>query len=217
MILALILCLGASAQDLRSPLYINLDLSKPDSGAHVVSYQPAFAQDEKGVLTFVWTAYRDGKEKILTSSIRGAQPSVDRMLSPGEGVYYQPTIVSTGLESAWTFWMRLEAGRWQVVGRQRMNGEWTPMRALSSVAVNALRPAALAAGKRVFLAWEQDDGKLHRIAFRIWNGETWSAPSLLSAAEGPAYRPAMAANADGEIWAFWDSYQRGEYAIPPNV
>ena len=69
-ILPLLLCLGARAQDLRSPVYINLDLSRPDSGAHVVSYQPAFTQDEKGVLTSVWTAYRDGKEKILTSSIQ---------------------------------------------------------------------------------------------------------------------------------------------------
>jgi len=201
-----ILLLPVAAQEPPRPLVINGDVTS-------LAFQPSFAVHPGGGLTYIWNSYHRHQEKILSIALEEDRLVRSRLLSAGAGVYYQPVVVATGPRSGWAFWARQTGPRWQIVGRQLINGDWRPVIALTPQTATALAPAATAMGSRVFLAWEDHSVSPQRIFVRLWDGKQWLPPLAVSPAGVPAYRPAWAASQDGQLWAFWDSYDGHEYSV----
>ncbi|MGD9998598.1 MAG: hypothetical protein AB7L17_03390 [Ilumatobacteraceae bacterium] len=62
--------------------------------------------------------------------------------------------------------------------------------------------------------WQQTDGGSTRImTSRSSNGVTWSAPAILSAADGNALNPRVDADAAGNVTALWRRFDSGGFAI----
>ncbi len=200
------LCCAAAAPEPTYPLGINGDATS-------LAFQPAFAIHPDGVVTYVWNAYRESRERIFTVTLAGGRMTRLRQLSPGAGVYYQPLVVSTGAGAGWAFWVRQSADRWQLAARILRAGEWEPVVSLTGDAETALAPAAVAYGSQVVLAWEEHAGKRQQIKTRSWDGRRWGPAEAVSQPDLPSYRPALAATANGAVWAFWDSYDGHEYAV----
>lgn len=188
--------LCAGQETVSSPLYLAHDHARFVRDSPAVAYQPSFAAVPGRGFVFAWTAYDRGSERILSSELNGARMSPVRQLSAGAGTYYQP-VVAAGRDETWAVWSRLDGGVWSVVGRHLSRGQWQPVVGLSPAGVNATRPAAVAAGGRLFVAWEQQVEHRSRIAM--------SDGAIVS--NGPHdYRPALAIDQRGAVWVFWDSY-----------
>ncbi len=200
------------AQDLRSPLYLNFDHATPDGFRPAVTYQPAIAALPGGPLLLAWTAYSHGRERIMSTSIRGAVPTRS-MLSPGEGIYYWPAIAAAGPDSAWAFWSRFDGGAWQLLARRYERGRWLPVEILSRAGANAFRPSAHGANGAVVVAWESQEAGQWAIASRVWSMGAWSAETVLSPPGESAFRPSLAADGDGSRFVFWDSYRDRRYRV----
>lgn len=178
-----------------------------NGAANWLASQPSFAAHADGTQTFVWNAYRLGRDKIFGVTERGGRLSRPLLLSPGGGVYYHPVVVSNG----WVFWSRQVNGRWQIVGRCQRDGRWDPLVVLSGASHNGLAPTAVDFGNGVALAWEDHSAQPQRIMVRVWDGKSWSSARAVS--EQRAYRPALAATRSGELWAFWDAYVDERYVV----
>lgn len=200
------LLFGGAAMAQSSALVFNGDPAN-------LAFQPSFATHPDGARTYVWNAYRQSRERIFAATFRQGRLTQPRQLSPGAGVYYQPVMVATGPGSGWVFWTRQVGLRWQLVGRQLMDGGWKPVVALTGESGIALAPSAIAMGERVAVAWEDHTATPQRIKLRIWNGREWGDAHYVSPAGSPCYRPALAATRDAGLWVFWDSYDGREYAV----
>jgi len=200
-----------AAQDLRSPLYLKFDHARPDTNRPSVMYQPAMAALPGGPLLFAWTAYANGHERIMATSIRTGSPA-HTQLSAGDGVYYWPAIAATGPDSAWAFWPGYDGREWRLIARQYSGGRWLPVEILSRGGTNALRPAAWGSRGRAVVAWESQDGKRQRIVARVWNSGQWSGEMVVSGEDAHASRPAIASEGDA-VWLFWDAYRDGRFAV----
>jgi hypothetical protein len=170
------------------------------------AFDPALAAHPDGSVTVVWDSYDRSRERVFQATVRAGQVSRAQLLSPGEGVLYQPVVISNGSHRGWAFWTERRDGAWRVVGRRLHAGTWEPA---VTLAEQALAPAAVSDGDRAALAWEDHSTFPESIRMRLWDGRRWG-PSETVAAAG--YRPALAAAA-GTVWIAWDAYDRRDYAV----
>ncbi len=185
-----------------------------EDGSRLASL-PSFDVHPGGRVTFVWSSYARGLEWMWSVTEEGGRMGKTIQLSPGYGVYCEPRFVAVGDQSGWAFWTRQREGRWEVVGRRLGEGRWAPVVILSSAGTDAMAPDAVTAGESVVLVWEEHGADSQRIVMRIWDGRAWSNPAPVSEGEPWAYRPALAADGRGQVWAAWDAYLAGErsYAV----
>jgi hypothetical protein len=179
------IALTAATAQPRVPALINGDV--PGLAA-----PPAFAVHPGGRVTFAWSVYEHGQERMVSNVLETRGVSRPTELSPGSGLHSTPVMVATGPRSGWVFWMRQAEGRWLIVGRELRDNLWLPMVVLAGERGHALFPAAAVSGNSVTLAWEEHSTDPQRIASRRWDGRAWSAAEWTSGDRLPAYRPVVA-------------------------
>ena len=194
------------AQHLPYPMVVNAD-------HHGLAHQGSFDVHPGGPITYVWNTYRLGRERIYATSFENARRAHAQQLTAGGGVYYKPLFVATGARSGWAFWQAEAGSVWRIAGRRLVDGFWEPIEWVSGAGENALFPAATVFEGKVAVAWEDHSSEPQRIKVRVWDGGRWAAAGTVSGPGKPSYRPTLTADGDGELWAFWDSYEGPDYAV----
>ena len=94
---------------------------------------------------------------------------------------------------------------------RRIDGErMTTPRAFGNLEAQPGHPAVYAIDKKVFLAWQEFDGKTTsiRLMTSIDRGETWSMPRTAAITNGAADYPLLVAG-QGKVWLAWNSVVEG--------
>ena len=206
-------------------LFVVLNSSLPSAGQHLpyemvvnvdhhgLAHQGTFDLHPDGPITYVWNTYRASHERIYSTRFENARRAHAQELTAGAGIYYRPLFAATGARSGWVFWQAERNGLWVIIGRRLDEGFWQPIETISPAGQNSLFPSATAHDGGVAVAWEDHSSVPQRIQVRTWDGRRWQASATVSGPRKPAYRPALAAADDGELWSFWDRYEGRNYAV----
>ena len=205
-LLAFALTTLASAQHLPYPMVVNAD-------HHGLGHQASFDLHPAGPITYVWNTYRLDHERIYSTSFDDSRRAHAQQLTAGPGIYYQPVFVATGKQSGWAFWQVESGGSWRIAGRRLNDGFWEPIEWVSPPGQSALFPSATAFEGKVAVAWEDHSSEPQRIKIRTWDGARWGPAGTVSGPDQSSHRPTLATDGDGELWAFWDSYEGPDYAV----
>lgn len=204
------LAVAAPAPDFGAPL---------NPGRQTFDTQATSLQLPDGSSWAIWKTYHKSQERVLARHFPEGNPESATELAvnlSGEpSIVDAPTLVAdTAGKRLWAFWAARRDGRWRIEGRSLVDGAWTPIEILSSDESNAIKPNAVALkGNGVALAWHEfSANKNARVSLRQFENETWGASHVISRASTDSFRPALVER-DGEVWAFWDEYAVGEYAV----
>jgi len=178
-----------------------------------IPHQLSFDHLEQSPLTYIWSSYKNGGERLYATGYENGNRSRTRLLSAGKGVIYQPVFLNTGENSGWAFWQRQREGKWEIVGRRLHEGQWKPIRRISGADAQALIPATTTFGSGVAIAWEDHSYDPQRIVLRVWDGSQWGSAETISQPEKSSHRPALTTTSSGELYVVWDSYEGLNYAI----
>jgi len=180
---------------------------------HGMGFQLSFDFLDREPLTYIWSSYKDGGERLYTTTYENGRRSRSHMLSAGKGIIYQPVFISHNKNAGWAFWQRKRDGKWEIVGRRQHNGIWEPIELISEPGKQALFPDATVYGSGVAVVWEDHSSEPQRIKLRIWNGSQWESCEAISQQDKPSYRPALTTTPNHELWIVWDCYEGFSYSV----
>ena len=184
-----------------------------NAGGSSYDSQPSFAVLPDGATWIAWRAYYRGQERILVRSIRGDKLGRLFDVAPA-GVHDSPHVVAAGRSALWVFWSTRVEGRWRIAGRSLQDGNLSEPTVLSGPRCDAIHPAAAAMDDgRLVLAYCAYQNGRFRIQRRLCKGGVWGRASDVSSPDHDSFRPALAADPAHGVWAFWDSYVAGGYAV----
>jgi hypothetical protein len=166
----------------------------------------------------IWKTYHKSQERVLVRHFPAADPKSAGLavnLSGKPSIVDAPVLVadSTG-RSLWAFWSARRDGHWRIEGRAHAAGKWGAIKTLSPAESDAIKPnAVVLKSGAVTIAWHEfAAGRNAQVRLRHFADGTWGEPQTISRASTDSFRPALA-ELDGQVWAFWDEYAAGEYAV----
>jgi len=176
---------------------------------------PSTVVSEDGTTWVAWHAYRQGRDRVLVRRIDAAGDQGPIHVLSGQGdIHGPPTTVATAQDSLWVIWTARTRGRWQVLARNLVGGQWSKAVTLSDAETDAIYPTATTLGDgKIIVAWSGYSEDRFRIWCRVFDGGNWQETQVISSADCDTYRPVLVADADDATWAFWGQYDGDKYAV----
>ena len=131
-------------------------------------------------------------------------------ISEGNGLAFRPRVL-TAEEDLWVFWTEAVSGTWRVMARCCQHGKWLPPLIIRS-AEGAFQITAAYKDGVIWAAWSEQKGSCRYImGARLESGVIKEVTSLSE--ESQAYRPALAADQNGNWFLSYDFYNGKNYAV----
>ncbi len=177
-----------------------------------MSSNPCIAQGADGRLHVAWSDYRDMTYEIYYKvwDPVGGWSADERVTTHAELDYYPA--IAAGDTSVYLVWEYHTGSSYRVAGvvfSERTGAGWTvPVDVDQSTTRDAYRPT-IACGPDgvVHVAYERqsanDPTETEQIAYRSWNGASWSARTLLSTATSFSRTPSIAIGPDSTVHLVW--------------
>jgi hypothetical protein len=182
-------------------------------------YYVATTDGLDGEFWHAWHGYREGQDQVLARNANAeGLPSTLHRLSEEGATHGPPAISVNGQGQVVVVWATKIKGRWQVVRRSLQDGKWLATQSISDLGEDSIQPTVLSmADGRFVVAWSSCRDRQWRIRGCYLTADKASLTADFSPASGgAAFRPALVEHA-GEVWAFWDRYQRPNYAVVGRV
>lgn len=178
--------------------------------------RPVVARTTDGTRVVASIRHHHGQgDDVAVVALRGTTVTEPEVLSAEKGQYVRPVLAAAD-GALCCLWTASEPERrsaiWFSLHRA---GSWTPARRLLPDEARAHQNPEVAGDRRgrFAVAYQQHTGTGYDIHCRIWDGERWQAPVVLSDATSDDWDPALCFDPEGTLHVLWSGFRDGDYDI----
>jgi hypothetical protein len=168
----------------------------------------SLAVAKSGAVWFAWQAYRDRGDRVYAMQAGSApQP-----ITEGKADIFRTSIAEDSSGRIHVAWSERNGEEWQLWERTFVGGAWTARRQITHEhSPNIFHKLVASPDGKLHLIWIGYEGGVSYLYRSTGDGSTWSPPERIG---GPSvWNPDAAADAQGNLFVAWDSYQKGNYDI----
>lgn len=176
----------------------------------VQNVRPSVAQLRNGTIYLSYSSNRTGTFQVFLKRFNPIPGwSADFQLTNASVDQLDSSLLAASDGSLWVFYDRFGATSTDIFYKVNRNGSWSSEAALtsSSFPVQNQEPVEFQARDgRIWAVWSQAQDLAQtvvHIAYAIYNGATWSAPTLVTSSSNPDADPTGIQDSNGTIWLAW--------------
>lgn len=155
-------------------------------------------------------------ESILLRFGNGEGWSSEQQIIKTKAFLFPPALCCDNRNNCFIFWTEGKDDKWKLKGR-RIRSESPADEEILSIENEKTRfhhpQCAADKSGRIWLVYEEHEGKRSRVKAHVWKNGNWSSPLLISDPEYNAYDPQLSILPDGTVWFVHTEFRAGYYDI----
>jgi hypothetical protein len=163
-----------------------------------------------------WTAYQEGKDRVLLAERDGPDGVWSEPLAVTEGGdHFRVALAGTHDDVVWVVYAAQRDHRWNLFGRPYKAGKLGDEIALTDDAGPNFWHRMTTDGRgRAWLVWQAFHDGQSDVYARCADGDGWHEPVRVSTSKANDWDPAIAADPTSDrVWVGWDTYEDGHYGV----
>ncbi|MFH1851687.1 MAG: DUF3604 domain-containing protein [Candidatus Neomarinimicrobiota bacterium] len=167
-----------------------------------------------GVVTIVYTAMIDDRERILLLQYQQERLIDSLQVSSATGFEYRPRLCGAENGGVWVVWSAKRDGNWDIYARRYSDRTLSAEYRISGAPTVDIRPAVCRFNRdQILIVWESEsDGQTDLLAARL-DADGASLPEAVTNTPEMELRPVLQQTRDGEVFLAWDRQAGDGYQV----